>query len=198
MLIPLMQTTIRTPREAAEQILGFALSRDVLWSALALVSAVNTVLLVVFFNLTPPPPEGADMPAIPSLFFNPLPLFVMQTGVLVVLVHALYWTGKALGGKGDLADMLSLTIWFSVLGAVLRLVTVALLLVAPVAASLFSILASLWSLWIFLNFIHIGMRLPNIGYAVATLVLGSVGMLFGLVLLLAVILVLAGGAIGHV
>lgn len=198
MLVPLVKTSLRAPRDAAEQLLGFSLSREVLWTALALVSVFNTFLMVALFNLSPPPPETSGMPPVPDLFYNPLPLFIMQTGVLVVFVHALYWTGKSLGGTGELADMLTLTIWFSALSGLLRLVTLVLMLVVPVMAQLFSIIAFFWSLWILLTFIHTGMRLPNIGYAIATLVVGSLGMAFGLVILFVLIVVLATGVVGNV
>ena len=198
MLVPLAKTTLRAPADAAEELLGFQLSRDVLWMALALVSALNTVLMVILFNLAPPPPPDSGLPQVPGLFYNPLPLFVMQTGVLVVFVHALYWTGKSMGGTGELGDILTVTIWFSAMSAAIRVITLVLMLAVPVAAQLFSIIAAIWSIWVLLHFIHVGLRLPGFGHAIATLIVGSISMAVGLALILAVILVLAQGVVAGV
>ena len=193
MLIPLTQSTLRTPKLAAEQLVNWSLKRDVLWTALALVAAVNTLLLVILLNISPP-----EQTNLPGYFDNPLALYILQTGLLVVYVHALYWTGRSLGGQGELADLLILTVWLLALGAAVRIAILAFSVILPPVAALMSVITFIWGIWIFLHFIRVGLQLPSFGHAIATLFIGAVGMIFGLALVLALISLLAQGVLSNV
>ena len=80
---PLVQPTLRAPRLAAAQIIGWQLGRDVLWTALGLVAVLNTFVVVLLVQMAQP-----DMP-LPSYFNAPLVLYVLLAGTMVVYVHAI-------------------------------------------------------------------------------------------------------------
>ena len=94
-LTELVVLSLRDPRAAANQIMGWRLGRDVLWTALALAAAINTLIFSVSLVLQP-------TPAMPAFFTSPLAMFVLLSGVLVITTHGLYW-GVRLGAKATLA-----------------------------------------------------------------------------------------------
>ena len=110
-LVELVRTTLRAPRDAAGQIMALRLTRDVLWTALALVAVGNAALLFVIFQTS-----DTEFP-LPGYVERPLALFVIIAGMMVIYVHGMYWAGLALGGSGSLDDVLALVIWFQTLRA---------------------------------------------------------------------------------
>ena len=176
-LVALALLTIRAPQEAARQILSVYYSRDVLWSALALVGAVNSIIFSVTTQITGP------VPTMPAFFNNPLAFFLIYTGMMVMMVHAFYWTGRAMGGVGDLGELLALTVWLQALRAVAQVGLLVLLLLSPALAFLYSIVIGLLGVWILLSFVSVALRLNSLGGAFAVLVVGTLGLALGLVVL---------------
>ncbi|MGB5864680.1 MAG: YIP1 family protein [Sulfitobacter sp.] len=168
--------TIQSPRTAAQKIISLNLSRDVLWSGLVLVACLNSI--IYSFSLF-----MGDISVLPSLFRNPLLFFVMVGGVLVLSVHAFYWTGRALGGQGDLGDLLVLLVWLQGLRAVAQAVMFVLMLVSPGIGQLFSLIIGVFGIWITVNFITEALRLPGLLHGVGVMVMAAVGIIFGLVIL---------------
>jgi hypothetical protein len=191
-LMPLVQTTLRAPRLAAEQIIGWRLSRDALWTALALVAVLNTFVIVLLIQVSQP-----SVP-LPSYFSMPLALYVLLAGILVVYVHAIYWAGLAIGGQGALNDVLALVVWLQVLRAVAQVGVLVLTIVVPSLALILSLTIGIWGLWILLNFIALALNLPSIGHAIAVLIIGAVGLVLGLGILLSLITVAATGVLNNV
>jgi hypothetical protein len=163
------------------------LSRDILWTALALVAVLNTFLVLLLMEISRP-----TMP-LPSYFDAPLTLFVLLTGLMVVYIHAMYWAGLAIGGKGTLMDVLALVVWFQVLRAGAQLAVIVMTLALPSLGMLLSLVVAVWGLWIFLNFIATAMHLPSAGHGLAVLIIAAVGLVLGLGILLSVIGLVAQG-----
>ncbi|MDF3413831.1 YIP1 family protein [Sulfitobacter sp. M57] len=188
-LVPMVQTSLRNPRGAARLILAMNLGRDALWTALALVAAVNTflVLLIVHTSATPLP--------LPGYFEKPLTLFVLIAGLMVVYIHAMYWAGLVVGGKGGLMDVLAVVVWFQVLRAMAQAAVVLLSLAIPPLGGLLSLVVAVWGLWIFLSFLAEALNLRSLWHAVAALCVASVGLVLGLAVLIAII---GGAALGVV
>lgn len=188
-LVPMVQTSLRNPRGAARLIMAMDLGRDALWTALALVAAVNTflVLLIVHTSATPLP--------LPGYFEKPLTLFVLIAGLMVVYIHAMYWAGLVVGGKGGLMDVLAVVVWFQVLRAMAQAAVVLLSLAIPPLGGLLSLVVAVWGLWIFLSFLAEALNLRSLWHAVAALCVASVGLVLGLAVLIAII---GGAALGVV
>ena len=188
--IKLAQDTLREPHSAAEQIIGWNFPRDVLWTALALVAAINTFLVLLLVKTS-----ASDMP-LPGYFDSPLSLFVLLTGMMVVYVHAMYWVGSAiLGGQGALMDVLALVVWFQVLRAVAQLGIIVLTLAIPAMGMMLSLVVAGWGFWIFLNFIKVAMQLSYIGHALLVLIVAAIGLVIGLGILLVVVGLFAQGVL---
>lgn len=188
-LVPMVQTSLRNPRGAARLIMAMDLGRDALWTALALVAAVNTflVLLIVHTSATPLP--------LPGYFEKPLTLFVLIAGLMVVYIHAMYWAGLVVGGKGGLMDVLAVVVWFQVLRAMAQAAVVLVSLAIPPLGGLLSLVVAVWGLWIFLSFLAEALNLRSLWHAVAALCVASVGLVLGLAVLIAII---GGAALGVV
>jgi hypothetical protein len=168
--------TIQSPRSAAQKIMSLNLSRDVLWSGLALVACINSIIYSFSLFL-------GDSSMLPTLFRNPVMFFLLVTGVLVLTVHAFYWTGRALGGQGDLGELLALVVWLQGLRAIAQAAMFVLLLISPVIGQLFSLAIGVLGLWITVNFITEAMRLPGLMHGVGVIILAAVGIVFGLMIL---------------
>ena len=172
--------TIQSPRTAAQKIMSLSFSRDVLWSGLILVACINSIIYSFSLFL-------GDTSALPALFRNPVMFFALVTGVLVLTVHGFYWTGRALGGKGDLGDLLVLMVWLQGLRAIAQAILFFLMFISPLVGQLFSLGVGVLGLWITVNFITEALRLPGLMYGVGVIVLTAIGIVFGLMILIGMI-----------
>ena len=66
LVMSLIVSSLRDPRAAAGQVMGYALGRDALWTALALVAIINTFLVLFVLQFS-----GPTMP-LPRYFDTPL------------------------------------------------------------------------------------------------------------------------------
>lgn len=188
-LMPLIQQSLLAPRDAAETVIGMKLGRDVLWTALALVAVINTFLILIIIEVS-----GPTMP-LPGYFNRPLALFVLIAGLTVVYVHAMYWSGLAIGGQGSLMDVLALVVWFQILRALAQGLVIAVSLLVPGLGALLSLAVAIWGFWIFLNFLATALHLSSPWHAIAVLVVAFVGLILGLGILMAVLGGLAQGVV---
>ena len=188
MLTELVILSLRNPRQAAEQIIGWRLDRETLWTALALAAAVNTMIFSFSIMLQP-------TPGMPAFFTSPLAMFVLLAGVLVITTHGLYWTGRAIGGQGDLGDMLALVVFLQVLRILAQLVIFDLMFVAPGISVIFSLATGIVGLWILVNFIAAAFRFPTLGRAFGTLLIAMLMIVLGLSFLLSIVGIAAQGVV---
>ncbi len=190
MLPALVGMTLRRPRDAAAIIRDWQFGRDVLWSALALVAVINTFLILLLIALTPP-----DF-VLPGYFNSPLALFLLLAGVLVIYVNALFWVGRAMGGTGDLGDLLAMIIWLQALRAAAQFGIVVVTLLMPPLGLLASLVVAVWGLWIFLNFVMVALHLPTALHALGVVIAAAVALVLGLGVFLTLIGLVAQGSIG--
>lgn len=183
--------TLRNPREAARQIIGWQLSRDTLWTALALAAAVNTLIFSASILIVP-------SPGMPAFFNNPLVMFVILAGVMVIMTHGLYWTGRAIGGQGDLGDVLALVVFLQILRIVAQVAIFLLMFVSPTLSVFASLATGLFGLWILLNFIAVAFNFPGLGRAIGVLLISAAAIVLGLSLLLSVVGIAAQGVVPNV
>ncbi|WP_339759321.1 Yip1 family protein [uncultured Sulfitobacter sp.] len=190
-LIELIVLCVRDPRKAAEQIMGWHLSRDVLWTGLVLAAAVNTLIFSISVVLQP-------LAAMPILFNSPLAIFLLLTGVLTITVHGFYWIGRAIGGTGALGDVLSLILFLQVLRILAQIVIFVVMFVAPSLSLLLSLVTGVLGVWILVNFIAAAHRFSSLGRAVGTLLISMAVIVLGLSFLLSIIGIFAQGVAPNV
>jgi hypothetical protein len=191
LLTDLVVLSLRDPRKAAEQIIGWHLSREALWTALALAAAVNTLIFSVSVVLQP-------SAAMPPFFTSPLAMFVLLAGVLVVTIHGLYWTGRSLGGTGDFGDMLSLVVFLQVLRIMAQIVIFVVMFVAPGLSLMLSLATGIIGVWILVNFIAAAHRFSSMGRAIGTLLIAMAAIVLGLSFLLSIVGIAAQGVVPNV
>ena len=179
--------TVRDPQAAAKIVLGWHLPREALWTAIGLVSVIVTILSTLSNMLFPVPAPLAAIVA------NPFVYFLIAAGGFIAMVYAIYWSGRMLGGEGPVEDLMVLLLWLQALRAAAQAGVIVLLLLAPVLASLAVLVVGLATLWVFVHFINIGLRLGSIGRAIVVLIVGALALLVGLSFLLSLIGVSAVG-----
>lgn len=186
--------SVTHPQEAAAQIIGLRLPRSELYIALVAVSALTALLASASAMIGPPvsPEQMAQMPVL-ALFERPLALFVLLAGGLIVMVHAIYWTGSAMGGGGDLGDLIALFSWLQALRVVAQMGVLVLSFAVPGIAALVALLVSILAFWLTLNFISAALRINSLLKAFGILMAVVAGLLVGLMFLIT-LLGLAGGA----
>jgi len=172
--------TLQSPRSAAQKIMNLFLGRDVLWTALILVAVLNSIIFAVSI-LT------EDVSQLPSFMRNPISFFFIIAGVQVMSVHGFYWAGRAIGGQGDLGELLSLLVWLQALQMAAQAVLLVVTMVAPTIGQLLSLGISGMALWITVNFITEALRLPTLLHGVGVIVLAAIGVAFGLMMLIGLI-----------
>lgn len=192
--IELAVQTLRDPRGTSEQIMDWQIDRNTLYIALGAVCAL-TALLVGTTQAIRPPTDPELIQAVPALALldRPLALFVLTAGSLVVMIHALFWAGRAMGSDGALSDLLVLMIWLQALRLAAQLGVFVLSAVVPAIGGLVAIAVMITAFWLMLHFISAALRFNSLLRALGVLVAVSAGLLVGLMLIVTLFGLTAGG-----
>jgi hypothetical protein len=179
--------TLRAPQEAAAYIMRQNLPQEFLWTALALVAVLNTILSALSNMLVPVPPPLDTIVASPFVFST------IVAGGLLLTVYAIYWTGRMMGGQGEVKELLALIVWLQVLRTVAQVAVLVLLIAVPYLASLMVLVAAAVTIWIFVNFVSAGLRFDSLVKALVVVIIGGIALMIGLTFFLSVIGVTAVG-----
>lgn len=179
--LDLFALSVRQPDEAARRLFAMNLSRDTLWSGLALAAVLNALIYVLSLIVFPPPG--------PMVAFLSSPLIVLITlaSVLVITVFGLFWAGRAMGGKGRFADVLIAITWLQYMRLGVQFAALVLMFVSPGLASLAVIAAGLYGVYILVHFLNAAHRFEALSKAFFLIVLTALGMIIGLSLFLSVV-----------
>ncbi|WP_299596720.1 Yip1 family protein [uncultured Tateyamaria sp.] len=187
--------TLRNPKEVAQRIIGWHLDRQTLYFALFAVAAVNAILASAPVVLAPGSIDPAARAAIPllALLERPFALFAMIAGGLLVMVHGLVWAGRALGGHGELTDMLALLTWLQALRAAAQALVLVLSLIVPGIAGLVALVVAIVAFWLLLHFVSAALRFDSLFRAFGLLIIVLAGLFVGMMMLVTLTGVTAGG-----
>lgn len=187
--------TLRDPKGTAHRIMGWNLDRATLYMALLAVAAVNTLLASTPVVLSPGGVDAAARAALPvlALLERPIMFFVIVAGTLVIMIQAFFWAGRAMGGTGEMTDMMALIIWLQALRAVAQAVILAVGIAAPVLATLVALGLQIVAFWLFLHFISAAMRFDSLLRAFGLLIAVATGLFIGLMMILSLLGISAGG-----
>ena len=184
--------TLKDPKAAADIILGWHLSKEAIWTAIALVSVVITLFSTLSNMIMPVPTPLA------VIMSNPFIYFVIAAGGFIATVYSVFWAGRFLGGQGQINDLMVLLLWLQALRAVAQAVIIVTMLLAPVLASFLVLFVAVATLWIFVQFINAGLRLNSMLKALAALVIGAVALIVASSFLLSLLGVSALGVSSNV
>jgi hypothetical protein len=186
-LASLAWQTLTTPDAVARGLLGLRLPRGVLLQALALVTILTILLLVIL----PPPALMIDAPLRLSVFASAL-FIGATTLILAILTQTI---GQALGGQGDLDGALTVIIWTD---AVFIAVSLARSLASGLFQGLFDDVllfgATALKLWVLVRVITVLHGFASAWRGLAVLALATVGVGAGVGLIISLIT----GVAGHV
>ena len=187
--------TLRDPKETAAQIMGWNLDRGTLYMALFAVAAVNALLASTPVVLSPGGIDASARAALPilALLERPIMFFVIVVGTLVIMIQALFWAGRAMGGTGEMTEMMTLIIWLQALRAVAQVGILATSFIAPLLASLVALALQIVAFWLFLHFISAAMRFDSLLRAFGLRVAVATALFLGMMLLLTLTGFSAGG-----
>lgn len=176
--VTLALRTVGEPRTVAAELIGMQINRRVLWIALVLVVILNTIAYQLPLIITPP--QGA----LPVLFTSPVPFAVLVGAGLVLSIYSITFAGKALGGKATLNSIMTLLIWLQYMRFAVQVIMLLLMPIAPGIAGLLALAASLYGMWIVLQFIDIAHEFSNLFTSFGTLLFSALGVMIGLAIVL--------------
>lgn len=178
--------TVKDPAEAARQLMGLGLPRDVLWLALAVISLLNTLLLfgpAVLLQL---------QVLLPGALAQPIAYALLVSVGLAVMIFAIHWIGAKMGGAGSLDDVAVVLIWMQALRVGVQVVSLILQFLFPLFTIVLAVVVGFYSIYILLHFIDQAHRLGSLGRAAGVLIASVLALALALTLLLTMI----GGPMG--
>lgn len=177
-LLSLAWQSVTAPREVARMLLSLRLGTEVLLLGFAVVVVLQTIFVTLSAQIAPPDQAIAAFLSQPIVF-----LFGLAT-VLVVMILALTYAGRGLGGIARVQDVGLLIVWVQGLDVAVQAI---LLLTAPVMpglAAMVSLLATGVGLWIVLNFLAEAQGFEGVGKAALSMLLAVTGLALGISLFL--------------
>jgi hypothetical protein len=176
-------TTIRTPRDGARWVKSISLPRQSQWEALALFMVVG----VVFNQIAGFLMFGDFRILMMGLVLNPITYAMIQMAVLVIMVFAIFWIGRSMGGTGGFGDTILLVAWLQAIMTLLQVVqTIAILLIPPlgIVIALASFALFFWLLSNFIAELHGFTSIPKV---LGMILISMIGLTFGITILLSII-----------
>lgn len=179
--------TLKNPEAASATVLSWNMPKEAIWTAIALVSVIVTILSTLSNMIFPVPPP------LDGIVSNPFMYFVIAAGGFIATVYSVYWAGRLFGAQGQVEDLMVLLLWLQALRAAAQVFVLFLLVMAPVAASFFVLFVAVATIWVFVHFINAGLKLNSILRAVGVLLVGALGMVIVMTVLLSFLGVSAVG-----
>jgi len=170
----LLIQSVAAPRAVAAQILDLKLSNQILWTLMALVAVLNTILysLSIFvFEASTGLKTGMNLPML---------YLALLSAAMVIGAMVLRWVGQIWGGRAMLNDMFAMVVWLQALRAVAQAGLLVLMVVAPGLSNLVAIGLGMFGLWLMANFLDVAQGWNSLGKSIVVLVLTGLGFAFGL------------------
>lgn len=185
----LLKLTLSDPRAGARAVAEIDVSREVLWGALTVIVALSVIGARIMSYMTPISQEQAlGMEFVSS----PIMFALVMWGLLVLTVFSMHYIGRACGGVGHFNTSLKLVIWLQTILLLAQGVQIVFGAVSLLVAGLLGLGFSLYSIWLFVNFVAVAHGFENRGTVLMGVVLSLLGVVFGLSLLIALIAILFG------
>ncbi len=179
--ITLALRTITEPRVVASELVAMNFERRILWLALFLVVVLNTLIYQLSLIIAPPPET------LPSFFTSPVPFAGLVGAGLVLSVYALTFAGRFLGGKAKLEQIMTLLIWLQYLRFAVQVIMILLMPVLPGLAGLLVFAASLYGMWLLLQFVDVAHGYNSLFTSFGALVFAAIAIMLGVAILLSLI-----------
>ncbi|RVT85229.1 YIP1 family protein [Rhodobacteraceae bacterium CCMM004] len=180
-LLPLVGQSFQAPRPTFARLRQLQLPREVLWQALLLVVVLSVLLAEVsamLFLSTGTVEADAQMIISPAVFG------VVQFSLLVAMIFAIHYVGRAMGGTGDFAGAILLVVWLQFVMVCLQVVQSVAMFVMPPLAGLVLIAGLVLFMWLLTNFVAELHGFDGLGKVFAMILFTMLGFALGLTFLM--------------
>jgi hypothetical protein len=175
--------SLRRPRLAARRVLDAGLSGATVIEAALLVTCAGIVLGYLALRASP---DGVDVVST-AILAHPLLGAAAQLAAMAVVIFLTVQIGRLFGGRGELWGAAALIVWLNAMLVLVQAGQVVALALLPPLAAVLAIVATVWTLWAYANFIaelH-GFRSPAI--VLGATVLTGMMLFFATAMLLAIL-----------
>jgi Yip1 domain len=149
-LLSAVVLTLRSPRAGARQIMQLEIGRRQGWELLLLIAVLSAGFAYISVSLSSARANlGPDFPAPMA----PIALAFAQLVVMVVMVFAIYYVGRATGGTGTLDQTLVLVSWMQFILVCLQIVQIVATVVFPLLALVIGIAGLVLLFWLLTVFV---------------------------------------------
>lgn len=187
----MIMESIRDPQESATKLMSTAPPREALWTALALVAVLSTLLSQFGFMLS-----GGSEAAMGVLDSGPLIMAFIGAFFIVLTVFLVFWIGRACGGTGSFEETLLLIVWLQVIFVAVQIAQMVLALVAPFM-TLMVVVASVGLFFYLLTHFIVALHgFRSAGMVFAGIVISAFGVLFVVGLVMAMLGIAPGPTTG--
>lgn len=194
----LVMLSLRDPAAAARVLLSVRMPQGAYWMALALVVTLSVLVFQVSGMMLPRYATATTNASPPILSVSPALLALLLGSNLVLMVFGLHWMGRAMGGIGNLADMILVMSWLQFLLLLVQVIQAFLALLLPMVAGLVAMGAVIYSIWVLLNFLSVAHGYDSLGKSFVVLIMTILGISIGMSFILSLIGFTTLGAAAYV
>lgn len=180
-LLAMAWRTVKNPQEGATEVLSLGVPREALGPALALV----VVLSIILAQVTAIFLAGSGVAG--PMAVGPMVTGLFQLMVLIVMIFAIFWIGRAMGGTGTLAESALLVAWLQFIMVCLQVVQTLALLILPPFAGLVGVASLILFIWLLTNFVAVVHGFTSLVQVFLMILVSAFGLAFALSILLAIL-----------
>ncbi|MDJ0629829.1 MAG: Yip1 family protein [Rhodobacter sp.] len=189
-LLRLAWGSVRAPRDGARAVMRSDMPRGARWEALLLVVVVSVILGQISTYLMPAQVDSFFAPFVN----NPVMAGIVQMSLTVIMVFAVFWIGRAMGGSGGFGDAILLIAWMQFILICLQVIQFAAMILLPPLASLIGVAGFVLFFWLLTNFVAELHGFNSLGKVFVMVIASILGMAFALSLLLSIVGIAIPGA----
>ncbi|MCC6209189.1 MAG: YIP1 family protein [Gammaproteobacteria bacterium] len=148
-LFPLARDSVADPRGGLRRLTALDLDRGTLWLALAAVTATGVLMTELMLRLLQR--QGLE----PMFTFGTLPLTTaaLEFVMLSILVFAIFWIGRMLGGSGSLDHAILAMVWLQFIMACLQALQLLAMVTLPFLAGVLGLAGVALFFWLLTGFV---------------------------------------------
>ncbi|MBT8457368.1 MAG: YIP1 family protein [Rhodobacteraceae bacterium] len=173
-LLAMVGRSIQNPREGAAEVLSLGIPREALWLILLIV----VVLSVVLAQLTTILVGGGGGPMFDGLLASPLVTGGIQLALLVIMIAAVFFVGRAFGGTGSFEESMLLMSWLQFIMVCIQVVQTLAMLIMPPLAGLIGIAALVLFFWLMTNFVAVLHGFRSLGQVFVMIIVSGFAIAF--------------------
>lgn len=148
-LLLLARETVIDPRKGARIVMNMGLPISTGWLVLLLMAVFSALFTQFTVALMP----ATEVEMLGGAVSSPIRTAILQWGVMLASVHAVYHIGRWRGGKGALVDAVVLMAWLQFVLLCLQVVQLVSLVILPPLSELLGMVGLALFFWLLTNFI---------------------------------------------